>query len=146
MRSPRRISVVTLGCSKNTVDTEHLLAQLPADAFSIVDEGEPSDILLLNTCGFIGDAKEESVNAILQAVAAKADGQFGKVAVFGCLSQRYAGELPTEIPEVDAWFGARDLDPLVRWLGVEPVHSYERFVSTPGKPYAYLKISSIHKR
>lgn len=134
------IRVITLGCSKNTVDTEHILGMLPQDRFEIVNDG-PSDILLLNTCGFIGDAKEESVNAILQAVAAKADGQFGKVAVFGCLSQRYAGELPTEIPEVDAWFGARDLDPLVRWLGVEPVHSHERFVSTPGKPYAYLKIS-----
>ena len=106
---PRRLRVVTLGCSKNTVDTEHLLAQLPPDAFCIVDGDEPVDILLVNTCGFIGDAKEESIAAILEAVEAKKRGEAGTVAVFGCLSQRYRAELPVEIPEVDAWFGARDL-------------------------------------
>ena len=101
----RRLRVITLGCSKNTVDTEHLLGQLPADAFTIVDGDEPVDCLLLNTCGFIGDAKEESVNAILEAVEAKKRGEAGELIVFGCLSQRYAAELPAEIPEVDAWFG-----------------------------------------
>lgn len=140
MRSPRRISVVTLGCSKNTVDTEHLLAQLPADAFSIVDEGEPTDVLLLNTCGFIGDAKEESVNAILSAVERKKRGDVGSLAVFGCLSQRYMVDLPKEIPEVDAWFGARDLKPVLRYLGVEAKPFVTRRIAKR-EGYAYIKIS-----
>ena len=136
----RRIKVVTLGCSKNTVDTEHLLAQLPADAFDIVDGDGPVDCLLLNTCGFIGDAKEESVNAILEAVAAKKRGEAGELVVFGCLSQRYAAELPREIPEVDAWFGARDLAPVLRHLGVKPGPLVTRRIAE-AKGYAYLKIS-----
>ena len=136
----RRLRVVTLGCSKNTVDTEHLLAQLPADAFEIVDGDEPVDVLLLNTCGFIGDAKEESVNAILEAVEAKKRGEAGTVAVFGCLAQRYPAELRAEIPEVDAWFGARDLSPLLRYLGVTPGPFVTRRLAE-AKGYAYLKIS-----
>ena len=136
----RRIKVVTLGCSKNTVDTEHLLAQLPADAFDIVDGEGPVDCLLLNTCGFIGDAKEESVNAILEAVEAKKRGEAGELLVFGCLSQRYADELPREIPEVDAWFGARDLAPILRHLGVRPGPQVTRRIAE-AKGYAYLKIS-----
>ena len=140
MKQPRRLKVITLGCSKNTVDTEHLLGQLPADAFTIVDGDEPVDCLLLNTCGFIGDAKEESVNAILEAVEAKKRGEAGELIVFGCLSQRYAAELPAEIPEVDAWFGARDLAPVLRHLGVEPGPLVARRL-TEAKGYAYLKIS-----
>ena len=136
----KRLRVITLGCSKNTVDTEHLLAQLPADAFEIVDGEEPVDCLLLNTCGFIGDAKEESVNAILAAVEAKKRGEAGEVVVFGCLSQRYPGELRAEIPEVDAWFGARDLSPLLRYLGVRPGPFVTRRLAE-AKGYAYLKIS-----
>ena len=136
----RRLRVITLGCSKNTVDTEHLLAQLPADAFDVVDGDEPVDCLLLNTCGFIGDAKEESVNAILEAVEAKKRGEARELIVFGCLSQRYAAELPAEIPEVDAWFGARDLAPVLRHLGVEPGLLVRRRL-TEAKGYAYLKIS-----
>ncbi|MCR4824760.1 MAG: 30S ribosomal protein S12 methylthiotransferase RimO [Bacteroidales bacterium] len=136
----RRLRVITLGCSKNTVDTEHLLAQLPADAFTIVDGDGPVDCLLLNTCGFIGDAKEESVNAILEAVEAKKRGEAGELIVFGCLSQRYAAELPAEIPEVDAWFGARDLAPVLRHLGVEPGPLVTRRLQE-AKGYAYLKIS-----
>ena len=136
----RRLRVVTLGCSKNTVDTEHLLAQLPADAFTIVDADEPVDVLMLNTCGFIGDAKEESVGAILEAVEAKKRGEAGEVVVFGCLSQRYAAELPAEIPEVDAWFGARDLAPVLRHLGVTPGPLVTRRIAE-AKGYAYLKIS-----
>jgi ribosomal protein S12 methylthiotransferase len=136
----RTLKVVTLGCSKNTVDTEHLLAALPADAFSIVDGEQPSDILLLNTCGFIGDAKEESVNAILAAVEAKKRGEAGEVVVFGCLSQRYPDELRAEIPEVDAWFGARDLAPVLRYLGVKPGPLTGRYMPHP-QGYAYLKIS-----
>ena len=134
------VRVITLGCSKNTVDTEHLLAQLPSDRFTVSESGY-ADFLLINTCGFIGDAKEESVNAILEAVEAKKRGGCGRLVVFGCLSQRYMDELPGEIPEVDAWFGARDLDPVVRYLGAEPSDSRSRYLTTPGKGYAYLKIS-----
>ena len=136
----RRLRVITLGCSKNTVDTEHLLAQLPADAFTIVDADEPVDVLLVNTCGFIGDAKEESVGAILEAVEAKKRAEAGELVVFGCLSQRYAAELPAEIPEVDAWFGARDLAPVLRHLGVNPGPFVTRRIAE-AKGYAYLKIS-----
>lgn len=136
----RRLRVITLGCSKNTVDTEHLLAQLPADAFAIVDADEPVDVLMVNTCGFIGDAKEESIGAILEAVEAKKRGEAGELVVFGCLSQRYTAELPAEIPEVDAWFGARDLAPVLRHLGVRPGPFVTRRIAE-AKGYAYLKIS-----
>lgn len=135
----KRLRAVTLGCSKNTVDTEHLLAQLPPEEFEIVGDG-PVDCLLVNTCGFIGDAKEESVNAVLEAVAAKSRGEAAEVIVFGCLSQRYGAELKEEIPEVDAWFGAREIAPVLRHLGVEPGSSAPRRLAH-GKGYAYLKIS-----
>lgn len=135
----KRLRAITLGCSKNTVDTEHLLAQLPPEEFEIVGDG-PVDCLLVNTCGFIGDAKEESVNAVLEAVAAKSRGEAAEVIVFGCLSQRYGAELKEEIPEVDAWFGAREIAPVLRHLGVEPSSSAPRRLA-PGKGYAYLKIS-----
>lgn len=135
----KRLRAITLGCSKNTVDTEHLLAQLPPEEFEIVGDG-PVDCLLVNTCGFIGDAKEESVNAVLEAVAAKSRGEAAEVIVFGCLSQRYGAELKEEIPEVDAWFGAREIAPVLRHLGVEPDRSAPRRLA-PGKGYAYLKIS-----
>ncbi|MCH5173780.1 MAG: 30S ribosomal protein S12 methylthiotransferase RimO [Bacteroidales bacterium] len=135
----KTIRVITLGCSKNTVDTEHLLAALPADGFRVINEGRP-DYLLYNTCGFIGDAKEESVNAVLEGVEAKKRGEAGKVVVFGCLSQRYSAEMPGLIPEVDAWFGARDLNPLLRYLGAPASRLVRRFQETR-RPYAYLKIS-----
>lgn len=139
--SRKRLKIITLGCSKNTVDTEHLLAQLPEDSFEIVDaDGEKVDCLLLNTCGFIGDAKEESVNTILEAVEAKKRGEVGSIVVFGCLSQRYENELRDEIPEVDAWFGARDLAPVVRYLGVEPQPMTRRRIASK-KGYAYIKVS-----
>lgn len=133
------VRALTLGCSKNAVDTEHLLAQLPADRFQVVEEGA-CDVLLLNTCGFIGDAKEESISAILDAVQAKARGEVRELVVFGCLSQRYASELPGEIPEVDAWFGAREIDPIIRYLGAEPFKCTDRYLPSH-KGYAYLKIS-----
>ena len=140
----KRLQVVTLGCSKNTVDTEHLLSQV-GHAYEIVPEGreEDVDVLLLNTCGFIGDAKEESIQAILEAAERKKSGSVGTLMVFGCLSQRYASELPELIPEVDAWFGARDLDPVVKALGVEPVvaRRSERMLTGKARSYAYLKIS-----
>lgn len=138
------LQVITLGCSKNTVDTEHLLYQV-RNSYEIVPEGEmrPVDVLLVNTCGFIGDAKEQSIQYILEAAGRKKAGEVGKLMVFGCLSQRYPDELPGLIPEVDGWFGARELDPLVKALGCTPdVSSAHRRIRTDGHhPYAYLKIS-----
>lgn len=138
-----KLQTITLGCSKNKVDTEHILSQVE-DHYEIVPEGEdiPVDVLMLNTCGFIGDAKEESVQAILEAVERKKRGEVGKIIVFGCLSQRYRNEMPELIPEVDEWFGARDFDPVVKALGVEPdpQGNEKRYLTTPSH-YAYLKIS-----
>ncbi len=136
----RRLKVVTLGCSKNTVDTEHLLSRLPESEFETVYDASPVDVLLVNTCGFIGDAKEESIEAVLEAVECKKRGEAGEVVVFGCLSQRYGPELRKEIPEVDAWYGARDLAPVLRHLGVSPDGAPGRR-PRDGKGYAYLKIS-----
>ena len=138
-----RLQTLTLGCSKNKVDTEHILSQVE-HLYEIVPEGEdiPVDVLLVNTCGFIGDAKEESVQAILEAVEKKKNGEIGRIIVFGCLSQRYASELPELIPEVDAWFGARDLSPVVEALGGDASAEFitRRYLTTPSH-YAYLKIS-----
>ncbi|MBP5383207.1 MAG: 30S ribosomal protein S12 methylthiotransferase RimO [Bacteroidales bacterium] len=135
----KRIKVITLGCSKNSVDTEHLLAALPADDFRIVQE-PPFDYLLYNTCGFIGDAKEESIQAVLEGAQAKGRGEVSNLVVFGCLSQRYEAQMPALIPEVDAWFGARDLNPLLRYLGAPPSRFVSRLQESP-RGYAYLKIS-----
>lgn len=140
----KKLKVITLGCSKNSVDSEHLLSSLPEGAFDLLpaESLERADIVLLNTCGFIGDAKEESIQAILEAVELKNRGEAGAVVVMGCLSQRYEKELMEEIPEVDAWFGARDLSEVLSYLCpgvVMPVH-HNRF-RVQEKPYAYLKIS-----
>lgn len=139
----QRLQTITLGCSKNKVDTEHVLSQIE-HIYDIVPEGEdvPVDVILLNTCGFIGDAKEESVQAVLEAVERKKRGDASKVVVFGCLSQRYMGELPGLIPEVDGWFGAREFSGLVRFLGADydPEKAVLRHMITPSH-YAYLKIS-----
>ena len=140
----KTLKVITLGCSKNTVDTEHLLYQL-RDAYTIVaeqDEG-PVDVLLINTCGFIGDAKEQSIQVIFDAVRLRRSGAVGRLIVFGCLSQRYPHELAELIPEVDAWFGARDLNPLIRELGCTPKagNEYRRYRFDGHHPYAFLKIS-----
>jgi len=139
----KKLQTITLGCSKNKVDTEHILSQVE-HLYEIVPEGEdiPVDVILLNTCGFIGDAKEESIQAVLEAVERKNSGKAGKVIVFGCLSQRYMNELPDLIPEVDAWFGAREFDPVIRALGAEPdpARREDRYLTTPSH-YAYLKIS-----
>ena len=143
MSAVKKLQTITLGCSKNKVDTEHILSQVDSH-YEIVPEGEdiPVDVILLNTCGFIGDAKEESIQAVLEAVERKKKREASKVLVFGCLSQRYSHELPELIPEVDGWFGARDFDPVIRALGVEPSDSKrtERYLTTPSH-YAYLKIS-----
>ena len=140
----RSVQVITLGCSKNTVDTEHLLHDV-SDRLDVIGEGEGDvpyvDYLLINTCGFIGDAKQESIDAILSAVERKKAGRVGELIVFGCLSQRYSSEMPGLIPEVDNWFGARDTAPLVRALGCVPGDGTGRF-RTGGPPgTAYLKIS-----
>lgn len=144
MSEKRSIQIVTLGCSKNEVDSEHLLAQI-RDEYEIVPawEEQEVDYLLLNTCGFIGDAKEESIQAILAAVERKNAGKVGKIFVFGCLSQRYISDMPALIPEVDGWFGARDIDPIVKALGVKvhPDRRTERVRTGKKLPYAYLKIS-----
>ena len=139
------LRTLTLGCSKNRVDTEHLVSQL-GDEFLLIPEVEEDaavDYLLINTCGFIGDAKQESINAILEAVEKKKAGLIGKIVVFGCLSQRYSSEMPELIPEVDAWFGARDMDPVLKYLGVKPEHSLMKYrkPSDCGPGTAYLKIS-----
>ena len=135
------LQAITLGCSKNKVDTEHLLAQL-GDRYAILPEewNGKADVVILNTCGFIGDAKEESIGAILQAVQRKMAGDVGKILVFGCLSQRYMAALREEIPEVDGWFGARDLLPVVKALGGTGVSFPSRHIQEK-HPYAYLKIS-----
>lgn len=141
-----RLKIITLGCSKNRVDSEHILCQLGPEV-EIVPENSASeekvDVLLLNTCGFIQDAKQESIDAILEAVRLKERGLVGRIAVFGCLSERYESELPSLIPEVDAWFGARDIDPVVSWIGFTPDHGkYPLRVPTEcGPGTAYLKIS-----
>ena len=138
----KTLQTIKMGCSKNKVDTEHILAQLEGHYELLPEEHEGQvDILLINTCGFIGDAKEESIQTILEQVARKEAGQVGKILVFGCLSQRYMTEMPGLIPEVDGWFGARDFDPLLRALGVETgICPSQRILSTPSH-YAYLKIS-----
>lgn len=138
----KSLQIITLGCSKNTVDTEHLLAQVPDD-FEVFPEDYSGkvDYLLVNTCGFIGDAKEESVQAVFSAVARKNEGLAGKLFVFGCLSQRYMNELPELIPEVDGWFGARDLAPVAEALGFSMSDPSARYRMSGSLPYAYLKIS-----
>ena len=135
----KSLVIQTLGCSKNTVDSEHVLAAL-SSCYEILQEG-PADVFLINTCSFIADAKQQSIDAILDAVQLKQEGVYGKVVVFGCLAQRYASQMPELIPEVDAWFGARDFTPLLEYLGTEqPLRQDRRLVSTPSH-YAYLKIS-----
>lgn len=144
MEDKKILQTITLGCSKNTVDTEHILAQVE-DSFVIVPENYEGrvDYLIINTCGFIGDAKEESVDTIFQAVDRKNRGLVGRLIVFGCLSQRYNSELPEMIPEVDEWYGARDFDPVVRALGVEvkAEKSAQRYRYGRHHAYAYIKIS-----
>ena len=139
------LRTLTLGCSKNQVDTEHLLAAVQ-DKYDILPENSSGrvDFLVVNTCGFIGDAKEESVNAIMQAVDLKNRGEIGHLFVMGCLSQRYMDQLPGLIPEVDRWFGARDIRPVAAALGSgqDPDLGHAgRYIPSDGASYAYLKIS-----
>ena len=140
----KKINVITLGCSKNTVDSEHLMARLAAAGDEVLFDSDRTDakVVVINTCGFIGDAKQESIDMILRAAAAKQAGKIERLFVVGCLSERYADELRAEIPEVDEYFGARTWDGIVRALGAseDPALATERRLTTP-KHYAYLKIS-----
>lgn len=140
----KKINVITLGCSKNTVDSEHLMARLAAAGYEVHFDSDRTDakIVVINTCGFIGDAKQESIEMILRAAAAKQAGKIERLFVIGCLSERYADDLRTEIPEVDDYFGARDWNGIVRALGAsqDSALATERHLTTP-RHYAYLKIS-----
>jgi len=135
------INVITLGCSKNLYDSEVLMGQLRANNKEVVHEGA-GNIVVVNTCGFIGSAKEESVNTILSQIEKKQRGEIDKVYVTGCLSERYKPDLQKEIPEVDAYFGTTDLPQLLKVLGADYKHELlgERLTTTP-KNYAYLKIA-----
>lgn len=140
----KKINVVTLGCSKNVVDSEHVMAQLAAAGYDVVFDSNDTDVdtVVINTCGFIGDAKEESINTILEFAKAKEACLIRQLFVIGCLSERYANELRAEIPEVDEYFGARDFTGIVKLLAGEYREELEtqRTLTTPAH-YAYLKIS-----
>jgi len=139
-----KVNIVTLGCSKNTVDSEVLLAQLKGNGIEAAHESrkDDSNIVVVNTCGFIDNAKQESIDTILRYVEAKREGIVEKVYVTGCLSQRYKDSLEREIPEVDSWFGTRDLSRLLKQLNADYKHELvgERVLTNPGH-FAYLKIS-----
>ena len=140
------IDIITLGCSKNLVDAERLMRQLELAGYSCIhDSPSPKgEIAIINTCGFIGDAKEESIEVILQFASRKAKKQLKKLYVMGCLSQRYATELPPEIPEVDKWYGKFDYLGIVNEIKENRLEvrgrGYERVLTTP-KHHAYLKIA-----
>lgn len=137
-----KIEIITLGCSKNIVDSERLSRQLTANNFEISDTSENTDHVIINTCGFIDAAKEESINTILEAVALKKEGKIKKVIVAGCLSERFKEDLQKEIPDVDVFFGTEDYEGIVKEFGGDLKKELlgERSLTTP-KHYAYLKIS-----
>ena len=139
-----KINVVTLGCSKNIYDSEVLMGQLKANGKDVVheDKNDEGNIVVINTCGFIGKAKEESIDTILHYVEKKEAGDVDKVFVTGCLSERYKPDLEKEITNVDQYFGTHDLPNLLKVLGADYKHELigERLTTTP-KHYAYLKIA-----
>lgn len=136
------IEVISLGCSKNLVDSERLMKMLDDAGFRLAQPGDDRDIVVINTCGFIGDAKEESIEEILKAVKLKEEGDIDSICVMGCLSQRYADQLKAEIPEVDRWYGKFDWPALVNDFAekktVNPM--YDRKITT-GPSNAYIKIA-----
>lgn len=142
--NPRKVNVVTLGCAKNLFDSEQLMTQLRANNFDVEHEAQQDDfgIVVINTCGFIESAKQESIDTILRFAQAKQEGAVEKVYVTGCLSQRYKDDLEEGIPEVDAWFGTRDLPRLLKTLKADYKKELvgERLLTTPSH-YAYLKIA-----
>jgi len=145
VESQPRINVVTLGCSKNIYDSEVLMGQLKGNAFDVVHEAEKvgkNDIVVINTCGFIDNAKQESIDTILQYSELKEQGKIGKVIVTGCLSERYKPELEAEITNVDSWFGTNDLQNLLQSVGANYKHELigERMLTTPSH-FAYFKIA-----
>lgn len=139
-----KVNVVTLGCSKNIFDSEVMMAQLKANKFEVEHEAQQDDseIVIINTCGFIDNAKQESIDTILRYAEAKKDGAVDKVYVTGCLSQRYKDDLEQEIPEVDAYFGTRELPRLLKTLKADYKHELigERLLTTPSH-FAYFKIA-----
>ena len=138
------VDIITLGCSKNLVDSERLIRQLELNGYRVTHDSEnpQGEIAVINTCGFIGDAKKESINMILDFCEAKKEGRLNKLFVMGCLSERYLKELGQEIPEVDKFYGKFNWTELIQDLGktYDTKHGYERRITTP-KHYAYLKIS-----
>jgi ribosomal protein S12 methylthiotransferase len=139
-----KVNIITLGCSKNMVDSEVLSGQLIANAIDVVHESGKKDhnIVIVNTCGFIDKAKEESINTILDQVHLKQKGKLDKVYVTGCLSQRYRDDLEQNIPEVDAWFGTMELPLILKKFEADYKSELlgERLLATP-QHYAYLKIA-----
>jgi ribosomal protein S12 methylthiotransferase len=142
MAKQNKVSVITLGCSKNTVDSERLMRQLEANNFKLQSDPNDADTIIINTCGFIEAAKEESVNTILNAIAMKNAGKIKKVIVAGCLSERYKEDLQKEIPEVDVFFGTENYEGIIKEIGGELKRELlgERLLTTPSYT-AYLKIS-----
>ena len=142
MNKREKVNVITLGCSKNTVDSERLMNQLKVNDFKLTDDPGNAETVIINTCGFIEAAKEESVNTILEAVSLKQKGKIKKIIVAGCLSERYKDDLQKEIPEVDAFFGTEKYEGILQNLGGELKYNLlgERILTTPSHT-AYLKIS-----
>ncbi|MEY3236061.1 MAG: hypothetical protein RI883_162 [Bacteroidota bacterium] len=139
-----KVNVITLGCSKNIYDSEVMMAQLKANQFDVEHESmqDDAEIVIINTCGFIDNAKQESIDTILRYAEAKNEGMVDKLYVTGCLSERYKDDLENEIPEVDAYFGTRDLPRLLKTLKADYKHELvgERLLTTPNH-YAYFKIA-----
>jgi ribosomal protein S12 methylthiotransferase len=142
MKNNNKVSIITLGCSKNTVDSERLMRQIQLNNIAITEQPEEASTVIINTCGFIEAAKEESVNTILNAVALKNEGKLKKVIVAGCLSERYKEDLIKDIPEVDIYFGTENYEEIINELGGTLKYNLlgERLLSTPSHT-AYLKIS-----
>lgn len=141
----KKVNIISLGCSKNLVDSERLMAMLAGVGMDVVHEDDAvnrGDVVVVNTCGFIGDAKEESINEILKWATAKTEGEISELYVMGCLSQRYTDDLPAEIPEVDKWYGKTDWPALVTDLARKSPATvpYDRIITTP-RHHAYLKIA-----
>ncbi|MDE7369833.1 MAG: 30S ribosomal protein S12 methylthiotransferase RimO [Muribaculaceae bacterium] len=136
------IEVISLGCSKNLVDSERLMKMLDNAGYKLAKSGDKRDIVVINTCGFIGDAKEESIEEILKAIKIKEAGEIKSVYVMGCLSQRYADDLKSEIPEVDRWYGKFDWTALVNDISDKQYNNqlYDRKITT-GPSNAYVKIA-----
>lgn len=142
MKKKETVNIITLGCSKNTVDSERLMKQINSNNFNLIDDPNKADILIINTCGFIEAAKEESINTILNAVKQKKEGKIKKVIVAGCLSERYADDLKEEIPEVDAFFGTEKYEDILNEIGGKLKRELLGERTLSGPPHtAYLKIS-----